>query len=467
MESTHAGGKYTTIKEGLAYILVPKNSQTSVDPKSKSSGDSQPQSVFYNPIQQFNRDLSVLAIRAYGEDLIGVKTAKAEKARARRRRKVNKAQLEAVSEVVDDEAMVGDEEQARPGVENNERKRTSEEAELSSSPGETQPSKRSKGIEHENNDDMMQTEAPLEARSGKATVETAPQAKSAPEIKFKVLDALSATGLRALRYSQELPFVTEVTANDLSAEATKSIQENVKYNKLEDKIKVVTGNALAHMYSLVNLHTARGPGENLNKYDVVDLDPYGTAAPFLDASIQAINDGGLLCVTCTDAAIFASVGYSEKSYAQYGGMPIKGLHSHEGGLRLILHSIATTAAKYGMSIEPLLSLSIDFYARVFVRVFRSPAEVKFLAGKTMLVYSCDSGCGAWQTQYVGRYNSKLAKDGTTIYSHGMAQGPTASTSCKHCGFKTHVSNLQSWFWLQETELRVLSDLRTNVWRTIA
>lgn len=29
-----------------------------------------------------------------------------------------------------------------------------------------------------------------------------------------------------------------------------------------------------------------------NRVDVVDLDPYGTAAPFIDPAIQCINDGG-------------------------------------------------------------------------------------------------------------------------------------------------------------------------------
>jgi tRNA (guanine26-N2/guanine27-N2)-dimethyltransferase len=29
-------------------------------------------------------------------------------------------------------------------------------------------------------------------------------------------------------------------------------------------------------------------------YDVVDLDPYGTAVPFLDSAIQALGDGGML-----------------------------------------------------------------------------------------------------------------------------------------------------------------------------
>ena len=31
-----------------------------------------------------------------------------------------------------------------------------------------------------------------------------------------------------------------------------------------------------------------------NRVDVVDLDPYGTAAPFIDAAVQCIADGGML-----------------------------------------------------------------------------------------------------------------------------------------------------------------------------
>lgn len=27
-------------------------------------------------------------------------------------------------------------------------------------------------------------------------------------------------------------------------------------------------------------------------FDVIDLDPYGSAAPFLDAAVQAVSDGG-------------------------------------------------------------------------------------------------------------------------------------------------------------------------------
>ena len=36
------------------------------------------------------------------------------------------------------------------------------------------------------------------------------------------------------------------------------------------------------------------------RYDVIDLDPYGTVAPFIDSAVQAVADGGLLCITSTD-----------------------------------------------------------------------------------------------------------------------------------------------------------------------
>ena len=65
-----------------------------------------------------------------------------------------------------------------------------------------------------------------------------------------------------------------------------------------------------------------------NRVDVVDLDPYGTAAPFIDAAVQCVTDGGrlfehhlfrahpdnagLLCVTCTDLSVLATNNYPEK-----------------------------------------------------------------------------------------------------------------------------------------------------------
>jgi tRNA (guanine26-N2/guanine27-N2)-dimethyltransferase len=48
------------------------------------------------------------------------------------------------------------------------------------------------------------------------------------------------------------------------------------------------------------------------RFDCIDLDPYGSAVPFLDAAIGAVNDGGLLCITCTDLGVLAGHNYPEK-----------------------------------------------------------------------------------------------------------------------------------------------------------
>ncbi|KAL9062198.1 MAG: hypothetical protein Q9157_009136, partial [Trypethelium eluteriae] len=384
--------KLNTIKEGSASILVPEG----------------PQDVFYNPIQQFNRDLSVLAIRAFGEDRIARVASRPPGRNHRRKRPKNgrdHRSLNTVKSGPEGQGQITDEPPTKRQKVDSEDKAVTQEQDP---PEVDQPEKPQDGSNESNHGHRRQNP-------------------------ISILDALSATGLRALRYAKELPFDTVVTANDMSKDATASIKQNIKHNGLEDRIAISTANAQAYMYTLAG-------NDDGTKYDVVDLDPYGTAVPFLDAAVQALKSGGLLCVTCTDAGIFASCGYPEKTYSLYGGLPIKGLHSHEGGLRLILHAISSSASRYGIAVEPLLSLSIDFYARLFVRVKQSPADVKFLAGRTMVVYNCDAGCGAWSTQYLARNSIYSNKNPNNIvWKHSFAQAPTSPPLCPHCGFKTHLS----------------------------
>ena len=133
------------------------------------------------------------------------------------------------------------------------------------------------------------------------------------------------------------------------------------------------------------------------RVEVVDLDPYGTAAPFIDGAVQCVTDGGLLAVTCTDLAVLAGHQYPEKwyvpssglandSYSNYGGASVNTSWSHEAALRLVLGSISNAAARYGRYITPLVSFSIDFYVRVFVRVDTQATQVKRLARSVCSLY---------------------------------------------------------------------------------
>ena len=67
------------------------------------------------------------------------------------------------------------------------------------------------------------------------------------------------------------------------------------------------------------------------QFDVVDLDPYGTAVPFLESAIQCIADGGLLAVTCTDMAVLCARS-PHVCFYKYGGAPLAKSYCHEVGV---------------------------------------------------------------------------------------------------------------------------------------
>ena len=182
-----------------------------------------------------------------------------------------------------------------------------------------------------------------------------------------ILDALAATGLRSVRYLKEIPNVRHVTINDLVPEAVEVARQNCARNGIDlSRVSIEEGDACVLMYM------NRDPSK---RFDVIDLDPYGTAAPFLEPAVQAIADGGLLCVTCTDSPVLCGT-YPEKCFSLYGSIPLRSKYHHEMALRVLLHAIDTAANKHKRHIVPWLSVSVDFYVRVFVRVFDSPAEVK-------------------------------------------------------------------------------------------
>lgn len=338
---------YEKITEGKATILFPKGNE-----------------VFYNPIQQFNRDISVLGIKAWSHLY--------EQERSNKKRK-NKS--DATS-----------------------RKQSKLSEDLNNG----------KQIDNKNEDIHPESNA-------KETSDSLQESRRYIEI----IEALSASGLRAIRYALEIPNVKTVIANDFSANAVDSIKRNSKYCLSEQIVQPNQSDATILMYQ-----------HKQKPVHVVDLDPYGSATPFMDSAVQSVRDGGLLLVTCTDLGVLAGNGYPEKCFSQYGGQTFHSDASHESALRLVLHMVASTAAKYGRSIEPLLSLSIDFYVRLFIRVSISPIKVKNNASRTMIVYGCN-GCRAYTTQSLGKTTEK---NGHVKY--GYAKGPSISEKCPHCDY-TH------------------------------
>lgn len=66
---------------------------------------------------------------------------------------------------------------------------------------------------------------------------------------MRVLEALSATGLRSIRYAKEVPGIKQIVANDFNSAAVKSIKENIKLNGVEHLVTASECNAMTLMYS--------------------------------------------------------------------------------------------------------------------------------------------------------------------------------------------------------------------------
>lgn len=128
--------------------------------------------------------------------------------------------------------------------------------------------------------------------------------------------------------------------------------------------------------------------------DVVDLDPYGTASPFLDSAFGCIKEGGLMLVTSTDSAILCG-NYVDTCHAKYNSVPYKASHCHEMAVRILLAAMERVANKHKKYIVPLLSMHIDFYVRCFFRVYTQPAEVKLSPCKLGYQLQCTHCPAFW------------------------------------------------------------------------
>lgn len=166
-----------------------------------------------------------------------------------------------------------------------------------------------------------------------------------------VADAMTATGARAVRIANEVPG-TEVVANDINPNSIEYINRNIELNNLTNCVP-----------SNKNLHVLFTE----SVYGYVDLDPFGSPVPFLQSAIRGCRRNGILAITATDAAPLAGA-QTVKCRRRYQSEPIRGYMCHEGGLRILMSTVARELAKFDRGMKPLLSFAADHYYRTYVRV---------------------------------------------------------------------------------------------------
>jgi len=177
---------------------------------------------------------------------------------------------------------------------------------------------------------------------------------SKDDSEYTYLDALSASGIRGLRISNEVGLNT--TMSDWEGTSFELIKKNIELNNLTNCT------ALKRNANVVMLD---------NSFDIIDLDPFGTPAPFLDAA--CFSTKRLLCVTATDTAPLCGA-HKKAGIRNYSAVPLKTEYYPEMGVRILMGAVARTLAKYDKAMTPLLSYASAHYVRLFASVKKGIKE---------------------------------------------------------------------------------------------
>jgi len=175
---------------------------------------------------------------------------------------------------------------------------------------------------------------------------------------ISICEPFTSQGIRGIRFAAEVDGVNWVLISDINTTALELAKHNVELNKLEGKI------TLKHKDANCILSSNASPKK---RFDIIDIDPFGTPVPYLDSAFRAVKNKGLLAATATDLAPLCGV-HAKACVRKYGGKPMRTEYCHELAVRLLAGCMASLAAKHDIGIRILFSHSSDHYIRVYAQI---------------------------------------------------------------------------------------------------
>jgi tRNA (guanine26-N2/guanine27-N2)-dimethyltransferase len=199
---------------------------------------------------------------------------------------------------------------------------------------------------------------------------------------LRILEAMAGSGIRSLRYYLES-----------NADFLWVNEGNYQINSL------LTGNLQTTIppecYQITHWDAHRVFFDCFNRrdyYDLVDVDCFGTAAPYLSTMLWATKLDGLMYLTSTDGRTL--VGRTpNKSLQAYAAYPRSHPAVQEQALRLVIGSVVQQAGTKSLGVEPIFAVFTGQTYRIMFRLLRSANLTSENYG--FLGYCHD--CGNYQT----------------------------------------------------------------------
>ena len=174
------------------------------------------------------------------------------------------------------------------------------------------------------------------------------------------LDGLSGLGARGLRVANEIPG-TEVFVNDLNPSALELSKRSADLNNLQNY--QISKNDICQFFSTFSVRGKRGA--------IVDIDPFGSPAKYIDCGLRATIHKGLLSISATDLQVLHGL-FNDACKKKYHGVPVKTSYSNEISIRLILGLTIAIAARLDIEATPLFVETNQHYYRAYLRILNKP-----------------------------------------------------------------------------------------------
>lgn len=196
---------------------------------------------------------------------------------------------------------------------------------------------------------------------------------------IRICDPLAGVGARGLRYAMETRGVAKVVVNDRSREAVELIGRNVELNGLSSSVEVINDDANVLLWSY------------RPRFQVVDIDPFGSPAPFMDSACAALSRNGMLMLTATDTAPLSGT-QIRACIRRYGARPLRTEYCHELGIRILIGFCQRVAGMHEIALTPLLAHATKHYFRVYMRTVMGARRADEIIEQQGYVSQCKA-CG--------------------------------------------------------------------------
>jgi len=172
-------------------------------------------------------------------------------------------------------------------------------------------------------------------------------------------DAFTGSGIRAIRYVKE-GGALRAYANDSSSFALETARKNALINRVRSRIKFSSTESIKFLWSLKEREIFP---------HFLDLDPYGSPAPFIEAALLASRIGGYVYITATDLAPLCGI-RREAAFRNYGALTARTDFCHEAGARIVVGTAQRIAGRHASFFRPLMTFYDGSALRILLRTER-------------------------------------------------------------------------------------------------